>query len=47
VIRSPPGLLRPPSLELDYIPLEYSVVDMGKALIATGYIPPAATAAAS
>ena len=34
-------------LGIDYIPLEDSVIDMGKALIATGYIPPAATAAAS
>ena len=31
-------------LGIDYIPLEDSVVDMGKALIATGYIPPAAEA---
>jgi len=29
-------------LGIDYIPLRNSVVDMGKALIATGYIPPAA-----
>jgi len=36
-----------PPLGIDYIPLEDSVIDMGKALIATGYIPPAATAAAS
>ena len=34
-------------LGIDYIPLKDSVIDMGKALIATGYIPPAATAAAS
>ena len=34
-------------LGIDYIPLRDSVIDMGKALIATGYIPPAATAAAS
>ena len=31
-------------LGIDYIPLEDSVIDMGKALIATGYIPPAAEA---